>query len=533
MQTCNRGRWARRWGLPKMRRRSGNITTVCHVIMTKWSALPVLMKTNTHSSTHWLIRGRLILGAFQLLLLVSTAPADTTPAWSGEGRFRVLVRVPPISGVPNSDESVANCELPLDSWLQQRQIHGSVDIATFQVHRYDPTSGRPLKGVPFEAARSEYDRPCRFDDDYPARYASRVGRASETDDRPPSVVRDREARLFNREQSTAQGRLVWSHRQDGAATSHYAIYFDVLPERKPWGISPAPWIGDGDVLRRKDGESLGGFSHFTASVGDLNGDGLFDIVAGNEKGDMFWFPNRGEAKNPKFVGCHILEDETGPIDTGWYAAPFICDWNADGLNDVLVGTSGNVIVWWRNVGDRASPRFKYGGFVQADGKRLEVPEEPVAEDAHGIFARDYFNQPWVGDVTGDGVPDLVTGGYTTGRIFWYRGQSRSPDGTPNLRYQGTINDTSGPIDTIWAAAPALADFDDDGRLDVVTGAWFWSGIQRAPKTGEGDLLWYFRGIDNELRCAQRHFQRLAVSHRPRLRGRTSSIATVMAFSICS
>jgi FG-GAP-like repeat len=473
--------------------------------MTKLHVQPDLMKTIALSSTHWLIRSGFILGVVQLFLLVCAASANASPAWSGEGRFRILVRVSPITGLTKSDELVAKCELPLESWLQQRKMHGSVDIATFQVHQYNPISGRPVKGVAFEAARSVYDRPCRFEDDYPARYASRVGRASETEDRPASVIRDREARLFNREQSTAQGRLVWSHRQDGSEASHYAIYFDVSPEKKPWGISPAPWIGDGDVLRQKDGESLGGFSHFTASVGDLTGDGLFDIVAGNEKGDMLWFPNRGKANNPKFVGCQILEDESGPIDTGWYAAPFVCDWNTDGLADVLVGTSGNVIVWWRNVGDRVSPRFTYSGFVQADGKRLEVPEAPVAEDAHGIFARDYYNQPWAGDVNGDGVLDLVTGGYTTGRIFWYRGQSRGADGTPELRYAGTINDKTGPIDTVWAAAPALADFDDDGRLDLVTGSWFWSGIQRAPKSGEEDVLWYFRGIDNEMRCARMPF----------------------------
>ena len=41
----------------------------------------------------------------------------------------------------------------------------------------------------------------------------------------------------------------------------------------PIGPSPAPWIGDVDVLRRKDGQSLGGLSHFTATVGDFNGDG--------------------------------------------------------------------------------------------------------------------------------------------------------------------------------------------------------------------------------------------------------------------
>jgi hypothetical protein len=416
------------------------------------------------------------------------------PKWSGSGQFRIIVEVPPVAGVERPDELVASCHLEFAEWLQRSHANGSADLQSLQVHRIESGGEVATRGVAFDTARSPYDRPCRYDDELYPRTASRVGRASETTDgRAALVVRDREARLFNREHQTNRGRLIWSHRQEGNETTRYAIYFDVLPQKRPWAVPSAPWIGDGDVLRREGGSKLGGFSHFTAAPGDLNGDGLFDIVAGNEKGDLFWFPNRGPANRPDFVGCQFLTDELGPIDAGWYAAPVMYDWDSDGLTDLLVGTSGNVILWWRNLGARTSPRFEYRGFVEADGKRLEVPEQPVAEDSHGIFARDYFNQPWIGDVDSDGTIDLLTGGYTTGRIFWYRSAGRNAEGTPELRYVGELRDASGPIDTIWAAAPALADFDRDGRIDLVTGAWWWSGIQRQPKQGETDLLWYFRG----------------------------------------
>ena len=151
------------------------------------------------------------------------------------------------------------------------------------------------------------------------------------------------------------------------------------------------------MLRRAEGQSLGGFAHFTLTTGDLNGDGLFDLVAGTEKGDVMWFPNRGTADQPRFVGCHLPEDQHGPIDCGWYAAPFVYDWDSDGLPDLLIGTRTNVIVWWRNIGTRTTPEWEHVGFVQADGKPLAVPEAPVDEDDHGIFKVDYYNQPWIGD----------------------------------------------------------------------------------------------------------------------------------------
>ncbi|MEX2171763.1 MAG: VCBS repeat-containing protein [Pirellulales bacterium] len=432
-------------------------------------------------------------------LFITVAAAANPPDWKGAGRFRVLVEVPPVGTVKSAEEMVAACELSLERLLADGGIEGSVDLASFQVQAYDPATGATEEGPKFRSARSPYDRPCRFEDDeLPLDYPSRVGRASETTDgRPQMVIRPRKARLFNREMNSRAGRLIWSHHQEPEQTSHYAIYFDVSPTAQPWGVSPAPWIGDADVLREEQGQPLGGFSHFTATVGDLNGDGLFDVVAGTEKGDLFWFANRGEKGQPKFLGCQILQDEQGPIDTGWYAAPVLYDWDGDGKLDLLVGTSGNVILWWRGVGENDKPQFRYMGFVQADGKRLEVPESPVAEDDNAIFARDYFNQPWIGDFDGDGLPDIVTGGYTTGQIFWYRGTARNADGTPQLHYAGELTADGEPIDTAWAAAPACFDMNGDGHMDLVTGAWWWSGIPGTPPAGANDLLMLYQGTGNE------------------------------------
>ena len=90
---------------------------------------------------------------------------------------------------------------------------------------------------------------------------------------------------------------MWVHTQDMNEPSYYAVYFDVSPAPVP-GPSPAPWIGDVDVLRREHGQSLGGFAHFCATVGDYDGDRLFDLIAGTEKGDLMWFPNRGTPGRP-------------------------------------------------------------------------------------------------------------------------------------------------------------------------------------------------------------------------------------------
>jgi hypothetical protein len=432
--------------------------------------------------------------------------APELPEWSGHGAYRVLIDLPADQVDVNreTDEQVASCDLEFSSWLAAKEIEGAVELNSLQLHRYDSQSGKPLDGVPFASAASPYDWPCRYEDAFlPERYPSRVGRASETaDGRPPQIDRLRKGRLFNREMDSSIGKLIWSHVQIGNEEAHYALYFNVRSQENPWGVSPAPWIGDGDVLRQRSGSSLGGFSHFTAAVGDLNGDGLDDLVAGTEKGDLMWFPNRGTRDLAKFHGCHILQDVEGPIDTGWYAAPFLYDWDDDGLLDLLVGTSGNVILWWQNGGSKQQPRFEYRGFVMCGDHRLEVPEAPVAEDQVGIFKRDYFNQPWIGDFNGDSLPDIVTGGYTTGRIFWFEGNRRSPNGVPQLQPAKTLDTEEGPIDTVWAASPFVMDVNGDGQSDLLTGGWWWSGIPTPPGPGEADLLMYYRhlgGSNHQLR----------------------------------
>jgi hypothetical protein len=51
-----------------------------------------------------------------------------------------------------------------------------------------------------------------------------------------------------------------------------------------------------------------------------------------------------------------------PIDTEFgHAAPFVADFDGDGIKDLLVGQMGDGILWvYRNVGTNASPRYAPG-----------------------------------------------------------------------------------------------------------------------------------------------------------------------------
>jgi hypothetical protein len=77
---------------------------------------------------------------------------------------------------------------------------------------------------------------------------------------------------------------------------------------------------------------------------------------------------------------------------------------------------------------------------------------------------------WV-DWNGDGRPDLLAGGYVTGRIFFYESAGKSEDGTPKLILRGPLEADGAPLNVVeWCASPCVADFDGDGDLDVMSGS---------------------------------------------------------------
>jgi len=64
------------------------------------------------------------------------------------------------------------------------------------------------------------------------------------------------------------------------------------------------------------------------------------------------------------------------IDTGAdiaYSGPSVFDLDGDGKRDLLVGNFRGHVQVFRNVGDDAARRFEAKGFLEADGKVVEIP----------------------------------------------------------------------------------------------------------------------------------------------------------------
>jgi hypothetical protein len=87
----------------------------------------------------------------------------------------------------------------------------------------------------------------------------------------------------------------------------------------------------------------------SVAVIDLNGDGRKDLVLGNTAGEMRFFANVGTNAAPAFDGVVAIPAGGAAIDLAGTprSRPFVGDFNADGIPDLLVGSEDGLIRLYR------------------------------------------------------------------------------------------------------------------------------------------------------------------------------------------
>jgi hypothetical protein len=72
--------------------------------------------------------------------------------------------------------------------------------------------------------------------------------------------------------------------------------------------------------------------------GDLDGDGLQDMIVGNTTGRIPCYINSGTPEKPLFVQYEDLRADGEVLNLYTYIRPSICDWNQDSVPDLLAST---------------------------------------------------------------------------------------------------------------------------------------------------------------------------------------------------
>lgn len=140
-------------------------------------------------------------------------------------------------------------------------------------------------------------------------------------------------------------------------------------------------------------------------VGDWDLDGLPDLVTGSFGGPVVWYRNEGNSTTPKFKAGQPFHD----ITLAYNSHPRLLDFNQDGRLDLLLGVNWGTVSLYLNSDTGAMTLRKSRLLQWSDGANLNI------RDKNGDDTT-----PELSDLDGDGVLDLISGG-KNGRIFFMRG----------------------------------------------------------------------------------------------------------------
>ena len=127
--------------------------------------------------------------------------------------------------------------------------------------------------------------------------------------------------------------------------------------------------------------------------------------------------------------------------------PQFVDIDGDGDQDLFVQEYSNALWYFENTGPKAAPNYEWR-----------------ADRFQNVDIGEWYR---FADVTGDGLPDLLTESPVS-RIRFYRNTGTRT--APVLTFAGQLRDAAGePLFMDRQNIPALADLDCDGRLDMLVG----------------------------------------------------------------
>ena len=158
---------------------------------------------------------------------------------------------------------------------------------------------------------------------------------------------------------------------------------------------------DGTVLYNFDGDSAGDVSGTVSSAGDVNGDGFADFIVG-ASGDDNNGENSGIARVFSGSNGSVLYTFDGDLsgDEFGHSVSGVGDVNDDGFDDLIVGARSD-----DNNGISSGSARVFSGI---DGSVLYTFDGDTTNDRFGLSVSG------AGDVNGDGVADFIVGGGGSG-----------------------------------------------------------------------------------------------------------------------
>ena len=178
---------------------------------------------------------------------------------------------------------------------------------------------------------------------------------------------------------------------------------------------------------------------------DLDNDEDYDLVFGRDLQTLVYYRNTGTKLSP--VWTQNSTTFSGVESTTYWKNPTFSDLDYDGDFDLIYGTDGGVLYFYRNIGTVTAPSFQY------------YPDYFKIIKLSGGSATVSLK-----DFDGDGDNDLLSGDWL-GKFNYFRN-----DGTP---LKPIFNQVTMPFSNLTVnsySSPVFVDIDLDNDYDIVSGA---------------------------------------------------------------
>lgn len=248
------------------------------------------------------------------------------------------------------------------------------------------------------------------------------------------------------------------------------------------GTRSNPRFAAGRRLANRAGEIRLHLQMIVPVVSDFDGDGVPDLVVGDEDGRVAWIRNTGKVRKgmPQFESPLYFRQQADLVKFGALCTPCAFDWDGDGKQDIVTGNSAGEIALIRNLSGGENPAWDAPRLFSVNGKPIRI-QAGENGSIQGPAERKWgYTVLSVADWDADGLPDLIVNSIW-GRIEWFRntgsrdGLALAPAQPVRVAWEGRTPKPAwnwwtpepGTLVTQWRTTPVATDWNGDGLTDLI------------------------------------------------------------------